>query len=107
MGSLNFVDTFVTFLALPGPQKILLSFDEASRRYHHASTASSLSPPASRRPSPACSLAGASSSATPSRSCSGCTWPTTLSRSLTAGAPGSTGRPGVPRLLPHYNGGAH
>lgn len=30
--SLNFVDTFVTFLALLGPQKILLSFDEASRR---------------------------------------------------------------------------
>ena len=34
MGSLNFVDTFVTFLALLGPQKILLSFDEAS---HHLS----------------------------------------------------------------------
>jgi len=32
VGSLNFVDTFVTFLALLGPQKILLSFDEAS---HH------------------------------------------------------------------------
>lgn len=32
MGSLNFVDAFVTFLALLGPQKILLSFDEASRR---------------------------------------------------------------------------
>jgi multiple antibiotic resistance protein len=32
MGSLNFVDIFVTFLALVGPQKILLSFDEASRR---------------------------------------------------------------------------
>jgi len=32
MGSLNFADIFVTFLALLGPQKILLSFDEASRR---------------------------------------------------------------------------
>jgi multiple antibiotic resistance protein len=31
MQSLNFVDSFVTFLALLGPQKILLSFDEASR----------------------------------------------------------------------------
>jgi len=31
MASLNFVDSFVTFLALLGPQKILLSFDEASR----------------------------------------------------------------------------
>jgi multiple antibiotic resistance protein len=30
--SLNFFDIFVTFLALLGPQKILLSFDEASRR---------------------------------------------------------------------------
>jgi len=30
--SLNFLDIFVTFLALLGPQKILLSFDEASRR---------------------------------------------------------------------------
>src|SRR5215472_4542643 len=28
---LNFLDIFVTFLALLGPQKILLSFDEASR----------------------------------------------------------------------------
>jgi multiple antibiotic resistance protein len=32
MESLNFADIFVTFLALLGPQKILLSFDEASRR---------------------------------------------------------------------------
>jgi multiple antibiotic resistance protein len=32
MGSLNFADIFVTFVALLGPQKILLSFDEASRR---------------------------------------------------------------------------
>jgi multiple antibiotic resistance protein len=31
MATLNFVDSFVTFLALLGPQKILLSFDEASR----------------------------------------------------------------------------
>lgn len=31
MESLNFADVFVTFLALLGPQKILLSFDEASR----------------------------------------------------------------------------
>lgn len=31
MESLNFADIFVTFLALLGPQKILLSFDEASR----------------------------------------------------------------------------
>lgn len=31
MESLNFVDIFVTFLALLGPQKILLSFDQASR----------------------------------------------------------------------------
>lgn len=31
MTSLNFVDSFVTFLALLGPQKILLSFDDASR----------------------------------------------------------------------------
>jgi multiple antibiotic resistance protein len=31
MSGLNFVDSFVTFLALLGPQKILLSFDEASR----------------------------------------------------------------------------
>jgi multiple antibiotic resistance protein len=31
MKTLNFVDSFVTFLALLGPQKILLSFDEASR----------------------------------------------------------------------------
>jgi multiple antibiotic resistance protein len=31
MASLNFVDSFVTFLALLGPQKILLSFDQASR----------------------------------------------------------------------------
>ena len=32
MGSLNFADVFATFLALVGPQKILLSFDAASRR---------------------------------------------------------------------------
>ncbi len=32
MGSLNFADIFVTFVALLGPQKVLLSFDEASRR---------------------------------------------------------------------------
>lgn len=32
MGSLNFADIFVTFLALLGPQKILLSFDQASRQ---------------------------------------------------------------------------
>src|SRR5262249_34515235 len=32
MESLNFADIFVTFLALLGPQKILLSFHEASRR---------------------------------------------------------------------------
>ncbi len=32
MGSLNFADVFATFLALLGPQKILLAFDAASRR---------------------------------------------------------------------------
>jgi multiple antibiotic resistance protein len=32
MESLNFADIFVTFLALLGPQKILLSFDEVSRQ---------------------------------------------------------------------------
>lgn len=32
MRSLNFVDVFVTFLALLGPQKVLLSFDAVSRR---------------------------------------------------------------------------
>jgi hypothetical protein len=31
MESLNFADIFVTFLALLGPQKILLSFEQASR----------------------------------------------------------------------------
>lgn len=32
MESLNFAEVFVTFLALLGPQKILLSFDQASRQ---------------------------------------------------------------------------
>ncbi|WP_300608430.1 MarC family protein [Trebonia sp.] len=32
MGSINFADVFATFLALLGPQKILLSFEAATRR---------------------------------------------------------------------------